>query len=320
VSCVASIRARFTAPGAAPFELEVEVGLERGETLVVLGPSGSGKTLLLESIAGFHAHGGYVHVHDDDVTRWPPDARGLGYVFQDYALFPHLTVEENVRFGIHYRHSDVDVDALLRRLGVAHLRRRYPPTLSGGEQQRVALARALAVRPRLLLLDEPLASLDRPAKEALRHDLRALLEGVSAILVTHDRDEARMLGDRLAVVRDGHLVQTGTVDAVFDTPADEFVAAFLGYARLPATVLPAGGSNGAAVLCLRPEAISIVADDAGRVAARVHHVVREGAQYRVSLDVDDVAIDVVAAQAPAPGERVGLTWSDADGHWLNERA
>ena len=309
MSCSAAIRTRFTAAGSAPFELAAEVSLDTGETLVVLGPSASGKTLLLESIAGFHAHAGQVRVDGVPLADRPPDARGLGYVFQDYALFPHLSVEANVRFGTRYRHSEVDVDALLDRLGVAHLRRRYPPTLSGGEQQRVALARALAVRPRLLLLDEPLASLDRPAKEALRHDLRALLEGVSAILVTHDRDEARMLGDRVAVMRAGRIVQSGPTEAVFDAPADDFVATFLGYVRLPAAH---GAEGDRRVSCLPPESIGLVGAGEGRARARVEHVMREGAQYRVSLVLDGAGIDALVTRAPAPGTEVGLDWADRD--------
>lgn len=320
MSCEASIRTAFTAPGTAPFELSADIALEAGETLVVLGPSGSGKTLLLESIAGFHEHIGRVWIHGADVTRRPPEARGLGYVFQHFALFPHLTAEANARFGLRYRGREADAEELLRRLGIGHLRDRFPPTLSGGEQQRVSLARALAVEPRLLLLDEPLSSLDRPAKEALRHDLRELLDGVSAMLVTHDRDEARVLGDRVAVMSQGRIVQSGPTESVFDAPADDFVAAFLGYTRIPAELLPRGTETGGAVaadvLCLRPEAITLVPADDGRIAGRVEHVLREGAHFRAALDLGGTTVEALVAAAPTVGERVGLSWRAGDARWV----
>ncbi|TKX83758.1 ATP-binding cassette domain-containing protein, partial [Halorubrum sp. SS5] len=168
----ADIRSTFTADGAEPFTVDAAIEVESNETCVILGPSGSGKTLLLETIAGFHEHNGVVTANETDITGKPPEERGFGFVFQDYALFPHMTVRENVE----YRESSRDAAELLDELGVAHLSERNPPTLSGGEKQRVALARALAIRPSVMLLDEPLAALDVPTQQALRDDLADILD------------------------------------------------------------------------------------------------------------------------------------------------
>jgi ABC-type Fe3+/spermidine/putrescine transport system ATPase subunit len=313
------VRARFTAEGTDPFTVEAELSVSEGETLVVLGPSGSGKTLLLETVAGFHPHDGRVDHDGRDLTGTPPEGRNFGFVFQDYALFPHLTVRENVAFGSRYHEETLDPDELLAELGVADLADRTPTTLSGGEQQRVALARSLAIHPAALLLDEPLSALDVPTRQALRSDLLDLLDGVTALYVTHNRTTARALADRIAVMHDGELVQVGTPDEVFQSPASPFVARFTGANVLPTTVLSSprrlagdGGGSGES-LAVRPE--HVVLDPAEPdCEATVERVVREDATFRVSLslllvDGDDdgrTAIDAFSDDPPAVGDTVGV--------------
>jgi ABC-type Fe3+/spermidine/putrescine transport system ATPase subunit len=205
--------------------------------LVVLGPSGSGKTTLLTAIAGLRPSlAGRVHLAGQDITAWPPEGRRVGMVFQDGALFPHLTVRENVWFGPKALRAPTTggPDDLLGQLGISHLADRAPRTLSGGERQRVALARALAIKPRLLLLDEPLSALDQPTREEMRGLLRQLLgqQSIPAIHVTHDRDEAFTLADDLAIFVGGTLRQVGNVRDVAARPADSAAAKLLGWTEL----------------------------------------------------------------------------------------
>ncbi|WP_277554922.1 ABC transporter ATP-binding protein [Halobaculum limi] len=285
----ADVRATFTADGAESFVVDAAIEVDRGESLVVLGPSGSGKSLLLETIAGFHDHGGSVTLDGTAIHDRSPEDRGFGFVFQDYALFPHLTVAENAAYGTRYRDDVRDPEALLAELGVADLADRYPPTLSGGEKQRVALARALAVRPEVMLLDEPLAALDVPTRQALRDDLAAVLDDVTTVYVTHNRTTARAVGDRIAVMRDGEIVQSGTPEAVFDRPSCPMVAAFTGSnvvaaaALRDAVDLPADAETAA----VRPEHVRIDGD--GSLHGTVRRVVREDAAYRVLVDLDAAA-------------------------------
>jgi molybdate transport system ATP-binding protein len=211
---------------------------------VLFGPSGSGKSTVLRCLAGLdRPQRGFIRfggvTWSDGGTYLPAQRRGVGMVFQDYALFPHLTARENVEFGA----APGAVDEVVRLLRLEPLLGRKPAWLSGGERQRVALARALATRPRLLLLDEPLAALDAPAREELRHELRALLRAarVPALVVTHDRSEALALGDRLAVLAEGAVRQVGPVHEVFSAPADLVVARVVGTENVaPARVLDLG--------------------------------------------------------------------------------
>jgi len=308
----AHVDATFTADGADPFDVDAELSVSPGETLVILGPSGSGKTLLLESIAGFYPHDGHVTLGDRDITDAPPEDRTFGFVFQDYALFPHMTVRENVAFGQRYRDSSRDPADLLRDLRVADLAARSPPTLSGGERQRVALARALAVDPDAILLDEPLSALDVPTRESLREDLTDVLADVTAVYVTHNRTTARALGDRIAVMRDGRIVQTGTPDEIFDDPASAFVARFTGANVFELTDLPddvaipadavLGDHDG--LVAIRPE--YVVFDPEEPVATgEIVRVVREDAGYRATIRVGDAAIDA-HSRGPPRGETIGI--------------
>jgi ABC-type sulfate/molybdate transport systems ATPase subunit len=211
---------------------DLELTLEAGSTVAVVGPSGSGKTTLLRAIAGLvRPVAGRIAVGDDvwfDAGRnlaLPPDRRRVGLVFQDYALFPHLTVRQNVEYARRHR-----ADEFLERFRIAHLERVHPPTLSGGERQRVALARALARDPAVLLLDEPLSALDPHTKAAVRTELRELLTelAIPVLLVTHDFEDAAALADEVGVVIDGVLRQSGTPAALLSRPVDSFVASFTG--------------------------------------------------------------------------------------------
>jgi ABC-type Fe3+/spermidine/putrescine transport system ATPase subunit len=315
----ADVRATFTAEGADAFTVDATLDVDRGESLVVLGPSGSGKTLLLETVAGFHDHDGTVTFDGARVGDRPPERRGFGFVFQDYALFPHMSVRENVRYGTRYHDDTRDADELLAELGVGDLADRYPPTLSGGEKQRVALARSLAIRPSVLLLDEPLAALDVPTRRKLRDDLCDVLDTVTAVYVTHNRTTARAIGDRIAVMDDGEVVQRGTPEAVFERPASPMVAAFTGanvidLAAAPSLLAaldgdgPAGGR-----VAVRPEAVAMERAG-GDVQATVERVVPEDGTTRVGLSFDDVTVDAFTGDPPAVGETVWLRFPRDDLH------
>lgn len=315
------IAAEFTAEGTEPFRIAAEFSVADSETVVILGPSGSGKTLLLETIAGFHDHEGSIQTDETHLDTVPPEHRDFGFVFQNYALFPHLTVGENVAFGQRYHDSDRDPAGLLSDLGVAELVDRKPPTLSGGEKQRVALARALAIEPTLLLLDEPLSALDVPTRQALRTDLQDILADVTAIYVTHNRTTARALADRIVVMNDGEIVQTGTPKEIFETPASPLVARFTGSNCLPIDAVPAltetleSPRDDSQYLSIRPDAIEL-ASTSGDVdaTATVERVIREDATNRVSLSLvtgsdTDVTLDAYSQDPPAVGETVGIRFA-----------
>jgi len=279
------------------------LAVESGEVLALLGPSGSGKTTLLRLLAGFEVpDAGRILIGGQDVAPLPPARRRFGMVFQHYALFPHLTVGENVAFGLENRglppvEIQRNVSDALRLVDLTGFERRRPGEISGGQQQRVALARALATEPRVLLLDEPLSNLDPALRERTRRELRAAIErvGITTVLVTHEQEEAFDLGDRVAVLHRGRLDQVGYPEELYETPATRFVATFVGRAsvlggrllgagtgvRLDAAgadwpvALAAGAAAvpapGEAVdVVVRPEALAFVdAGSAGAAAGRV---------------------------------------------------
>jgi ABC-type sulfate/molybdate transport systems ATPase subunit len=214
----------------------VDLHVAAGRVLVVLGQSGAGKTMLLETIAGLRPHqSGLIRLAGTEASSLPPERRGIGLVFQDAALFPHLSVRENVLFGPRARGSrGGSAESLLRRVGIEHLADRWPRSLSGGERQRVALARALAIEPGLLLLDEPLSALDQPTREEMRALLQEVFStsDIPAVHVTHDRDEALSIGDDLAVVAGGRIRQSGPAGEVMAAPADADAARLLGWSAL----------------------------------------------------------------------------------------
>ena len=235
--------------GAGSFLLgPVDLAVPPGRVLVVLGPSGAGKTMLLEAISGFRRpRGGQILLAGTDLTGLAPERRGIGLVFQDAVLFPHLSVRENIRFGPRARGLAADAvtaDSLLSRLGIGHLAGRSPRTLSGGERQRVALARALAIRPGLLLLDEPLSALDQPTREEIRALLQEVLADldIPAVHVTHDRDEALSIGDDLAIITGGRLTQAGPASQVTAAPAGADAARLLGWSHLGSGIIAGPGT------------------------------------------------------------------------------
>ena len=222
------------------FLKDVSLNVADGEYLMILGPTGAGKTILLETIAGIYPPDkGKVYLNDRDITRLPPRKRNIGMVYQDYMLFPHLTVEKNIKYGLRSKKFDKEeiskrVRKLTDLLDVTHLLHRYPGTLSGGEQQRIAIARALIMDPEVLLLDEPLSALDSETRIKLREELRRIhsLTRTTMIHVTHSFDEAFLLGSQIAIMNNGEIVQVGEPSDVFRKPNCKFVAEFLGVTNI----------------------------------------------------------------------------------------
>ncbi len=286
----------------------ITLDIARGEILALLGPSGSGKTTMLRLLAGFEAaDGGRIAVAGEDVTTVPPARRRFGMVFQHYALFPHLDVGANVGFGLTQPpERETRVATALGLVDLAGFERRKVHELSGGQQQRVALARALAPEPRVLLLDEPLSNLDPALRERTRRELRDVIKrvGITTIFVTHEQEEAFDLGDRVAVLNDGHLEQTGVPDDLYEHPANLFVATFVGRANVfrgdSARVL---GGNGKGVVVVRPERLQFA--DAGLPGiVRERRYTGAGAFFLVEGD-DHERFEVLAEpDAARVGQRV----------------
>jgi iron(III) transport system ATP-binding protein len=259
---------------------DITLSIKPGEFFALLGPSGSGKSTLLRLIAGFNQHNrGQLLVDGRDITGVPPHARNIGMVFQSYALWPHLTVHDNVAFGLVERRVARDeikrrVAEALDLVGLTDYARRRPNQLSGGQQQRVALARTIVIEPQVLLLDEPLSNLDKKLREQMRLELKRLQRklGITTIFVTHDQEEAMTTADRMAVLEAGVLQQVGTPHELFDTPANRFVAEFVGSTNLLAGrtdkarrvfvadefgEIPLTGNASGTAISIRPHAIAI---------------------------------------------------------------
>lgn len=311
----------------------VDLSVADGEVVALLGPSGSGKTTLLRAIAGLQPlDTGSVSWNGSDVGDVPAHRRNFGLVFQDFALFPHMDVGRNVEFGLRMqglaaaeRHR-MAAEAL-RRVELPGFERRRITTLSGGEAQRVALARALAAGPRMLLLDEPLGSLDRALRERLVVELGELLTdlGITGLYVTHDQTEAFAVADRVAIIDHGRIVQRGRPEEVWRSPATEFVARFLGFRTIvPATVagglaeagplgrvpVPAGALPGEVQLVIRPDGVLI--EPNGHLDGRVVSSTFRGDRYSLALDVHGCPVETYAPTPLRPGDKVRLR-IDPDG-------
>ncbi len=275
-----------------------ELEIASGEFFSMLGPSGSGKTTVLRMIAGFEAPtAGTIELGGEDVTGRPPYQRDVNTVFQDYALFPHMSVLANVEYGLRVKkvakaeRQTRAMDAL-EQVRLSDLARRSPTQLSGGQRQRVALARALVNRPKVLLLDEPLGALDLKLREQMQVELKAIQRevGITFLFVTHDQEEALTLSDRVAVFNAGRIEQVGTAREIYEEPANSFVAGFVGTSNLLAgqaatAVLGREGTFG-----IRPEKLTVVmrgtADDRSRAAGRIAEVVYAGPVTRFVVDLD----------------------------------
>ena len=295
--------------GGRPIVDDVTLEVREHELLALVGPSGCGKSTLLRLIAGLERPtSGTISLGGLDVTDVAPERRRIGLVFQEHALFPHMTVGRNIAFGLRRfdrRRRAERIDEMLELVRLPGASQRYPHELSGGEQQRVALARALAPEPAAVLLDEPFANLDASLRDELRTDVIAALRerGAAALLVTHDRDEALALGDRVAIMRDGAIVQVDRPEVVWTEPADEFVAGFLG----PVTLLPT--SHGQFEL-VRPHQFDLISGGDDRVVEREfrgavwrHTIIRsDGMQLIVDAEPGrDLEVGAMCSVTVRPG-------------------
>jgi putative spermidine/putrescine transport system ATP-binding protein len=287
----------------------LSLDVKRGELLCLLGPSGCGKTTTLRMVAGFvEPTAGSVYISGQNVTALPPYRRDTGMVFQSYALFPHMTIGANIAFGL--ENTGVPkaerarrVEELLTLVELTDLAHRYPRELSGGQQQRVALARALALRPAVLLLDEPFSNLDAQLRVRLREELRLLIDRVdiTTLFVTHDQEEALMLSDRIVVINQGKIEQIGTPEDIYERPASRFVAEFIGWCSIVEGVvsdgtfvsqgglmLPVNAPAGPTIVVVRPEYIKPAMASSGRKQfnGRVESSNYYGAMSRLSIAVD----------------------------------
>jgi len=320
----------------------INMELAQGELLCLLGPSGCGKTTLLRILAGFETpSSGKIVLNGIDVTRLPPNKRRMGMVFQAYSLFPNMTALQNVRFGPRVRGAGstasqlAEAERLLGMVGLAAHVQKFPHQLSGGQQQRVALARALAVKPDILLLDEPLSALDAKVRTQLRSEIRRIQKetGITTVFVTHDQEEALSISDRVAVMNEGHVLQIAAPATIYQEPANAFVARFIGAGgvlqgrtegnsvRAGSILLPANAAAALPLgtdveLFLRPEHVTLhVTDSAGAVRADVTEQTFFGSLTRIKLGLHDVPQGEIWADIPsdraahfAPGAPVWASW------------
>ncbi|MCT9930205.1 ABC transporter ATP-binding protein [Planotetraspora sp. A-T 1434] len=303
---------------------DVTLHVPGGEFVTLLGASGSGKSTLLGVIAGFtEPTSGSVAVDGRDITKVPPYRRGLGMVFQHYALFPHMTVWDNVAFPLRRRRVRGDelrtrVEQALEVVGLGALAKRLPAQLSGGQQQRVALARAIVFRPRVLLMDEPLSALDKRLREQLQLEMKRLHRelGITFVFVTHDQEEALTMSDRIALLRDGRIVQAGTPEELYERPSSRYTAEFLGESNL----FP--GRDAGTVLVVRPEHLGVLPQgeslpqDHEAYDCDVREVVYLGSGLRVEVELRSG--QRVVARTAARGPHVPKPGDSAIVHWHPE--
>jgi putative spermidine/putrescine transport system ATP-binding protein len=322
---------------------KVNLSVEKGEFVTLLGPSGCGKTTTLQMIAGFaDVTEGSITLDGKDITHTKPNTRGLGIVFQSYALFPHMTVEENVSFGLEMRKVAKPTRArqVADALVLVHLEdfaKRYPRELSGGQRQRVALARALIIEPPVLLLDEPLSNLDAKLREEMQFELRQIQRtvGTTTILVTHDQSEAMSISDRVVVMQSGKITQIDQPYALYENPQSRFISAFVGKANLLQGELVRQGAelsiivNGVSFLCgetplqagsqaflsLRPEKIQLTGLNEGLINGRIAARFFLGSQWLYRVETKAGTLQVVSINTDtAPlqeNQETGLTWSSS---------
>ncbi|MFE3838530.1 ABC transporter ATP-binding protein [Pseudogemmobacter sonorensis] len=330
-----------------------DLTVETGEMIAFLGPSGCGKTTTLRMVAGFvEPSEGTIQLRGKDITALPPEKRDMGMVFQSYALFPHMTVRQNVMFGLKCRSIGKDeaasrADQVLQSVGLTELAGRYPKQMSGGQQQRVALARVLALRPSLLLFDEPLSNLDAKLRVQMRQEIRDLQQqsGITALFVTHDQEEAMTIADRIVVMNKGCIEQVGAPAEIYERPSTRFVADFVGSANIFEGSLTGGSfraDNGLTfdlsalppaaaarpALLLRPEKIAIAIPGMElatpeRLTAKVHRAIKLGGVTEYVLHTAEGAALLVHNQVRGgampvlqPGAEVRVGWHAEDLHLL----
>ena len=308
---------------------DVSLDLHPGEVIGLLGPSGSGKTTCLRLISGFERpSAGHVRIFGANSESLPPNRRPVNTVFQDYALFPHLNVRDNVAYGLMVQGTDkarrhAAADEMLALVKLDGFGDRKPAQLSGGQRQRVALARALVNKPKVLLLDEPLGALDLKLREAMQVELKALQRslGITFVFVTHDQGEALSMADQVAVFNAGKIVQLGSPEDIYQRPRTRFVADFVGSANVLPPALSARAGAPSSWSSLRAEAVSLAPAGQGRLDGTVVSARYMGPVNRVAVDVGGATITAdLAALGPAPtvGETVALTWADGALHHMDE--
>ncbi|BAN47007.1 ABC transporter ATP-binding protein [Metapseudomonas resinovorans] len=318
-----SIRGLHKSYGQTAIFSDIHCEIGKGEFVTLLGPSGCGKSTLLRCIAGLtEVNGGQILLDDQDLVPLSPQKRGIGMVFQSYALFPNMTVQQNVAFGLRMQKvapadSKRRVDEALAMVELGDFAARYPHQLSGGQCQRVALARSLVTRPRLLLLDEPLSALDARIRKHLREQIRGIQQelGLTTIFVTHDQEEALTLSDRIFLMNDGRIVQSGDAETLYTAPVNAFAAGFIGnYNLLDADAAsrllqrPVSGR-----VAIRPEAIALSRDGGIEAEVRSHSLLGNVVRYRVEARGVELVVDVLNRSAEdlhPKGQRIGLRIDD----------
>lgn len=308
---------------------KLDLDINKGELLSLLGPSGCGKTTTLRVIAGLiDTVGGSFTLDGEDMTHIPVHKRDFGMVFQSYALFPHLTVFDNIAFGLKLRglekkQIDAQVGKMMEICGISGYGNRFPKQLSGGQRQRVALARALVIEPKLLLLDEPLSNLDAQLRVQMRSSIKRIQQelGISTVFVTHDQEECFSISDRVAIMDKGKIEQCDRPQTIYSNPATEMIARFVGFKNFFAIdqigslglALPAEQKN-ARLVCIRPEKIEIgsLAENTLKGVIEVRTYLGDSYQYEVKTDLGMATVTSTALPAKSVGEAVGLRFSLAN--------
>lgn len=311
----------------------VDLEIRSGEFFAMLGPSGSGKTTCLRLIAGFEQPtSGHIEIFGETAEGIPPYRRNVNTVFQDYALFPHMNVRDNVAYGLMVKgvaktDRNRATEEALELVKLPGYGERKPGQLSGGQRQRVALARAIVNKPKVLLLDEPLGALDLKLREAMQDELKSLQRAldITFVFVTHDQGEALSMADRVAVFNEGQIMQIGAPQDIYERPCSRFVADFVGSSNVLPPDFVAGQGLPAGWASLRPEAIGILPVDheSVRGTASVLSVNYQGAATRLSVDADGLRLSVLLANdehRPKIGDRIGLTWTPASIHLMEEQS